>query len=439
LKVPFLVNIERIIPGGHGLAFHEGRATFVPLSVPGDRILIHQFRDKRHYLEAQSIAVVEGSAQRVVPPCPHFGDCGGCDFQHMTYERQLLSKQEILLDTLNRVGKIRLLASDISLIPSPPFAYRNRLQLKVSNCGTFSWGFFANASHRVCSVKRCLIASEELWQFLPTLERLIEGSPSVRSKLQEVEVFQGAQNQYLVDFRVGPTPFSLEQLGQDLGRSMSDWGGSNVNLFLSAPCGEVLKVWGTGRVWKSVGDFEYRVSRGSFFQINDLLLGKLLDSAVAGLSGKRALDLYCGVGFFSLGLARSFEEVWAVEKNPFAIEDLRENVLRNQVCNIKIFPQDLGDFIRRSGSLLKDFDLVLLDPPRSGLAKGSVAQVAMLGVPDVVYVSCDPSTLARDLRIFLNHQYELSSLKILDLFPQTHHLETIAMLSKKVQKKVDQE
>jgi 23S rRNA (uracil1939-C5)-methyltransferase len=133
-----------------------------------------------------------------------------------------------------------------------------------------------------------------------------------------------------------------------------------------------------------------------------------------------------------LELAKNFEEVWAVEKNLFAIEDLRENVLRNQVHNIKIFPQDLGDFIQRSGSPLQDFDLVLLDPPRAGLAKESVAQLAMLGVPDVVYVSCDPATLARDLRIFLDHQYELFSLNILDLFPQTHHLETVARLRKKV-------
>jgi 23S rRNA (uracil1939-C5)-methyltransferase len=432
LKVPFLVNIERIIPGGHGLAFKEGRATFVPLSVPGDRVLVHQFRDRRHYLEAQSIEVVEGSAQRVAPPCPHFGDCGGCDFQHMTYECQLHSKQEILLDALRRVGKIRLSTSEISLIPSPPFAYRNRLQLKISNCDKFSWGFFANASHRVCAVQGCLIASEELWQFLPVLERLIEASPSVRGRLEEVEIFQGDQDQYLVDFRLGETPSSLEQLGQDLRRSMTDWEGNNVSLFLSTASGEALKVWGGGHVWKSVGDFEYRVGRGSFFQINDLLLGKLLASVVEGFSGKRALDLYCGVGFFSLELAKNFEEVWAVEKNLFAIEDLRENVLRNQVHNIKIFPQDLGDFIQRSGSPLQDFDLVLLDPPRAGLAKESVAQLAMLGVPDVVYVSCDPATLARDLRIFLDHQYELSSLNILDLFPQTHHLETVARLRKKV-------
>jgi len=432
LKAPFLVEIERIIPGGHGLAFKDGRATFVPLSVPGDHILIHQFRDKRHYLEAQSIEIVEGSAQRAVPPCPYFADCGGCDFQHMTYECQLHSKRDILLDSLHRVGKIKFPASEISLVPSPPVAYRNRLQLKVDKRDNFSWGFFANASHRVCAVQHCLIASESLWQFLPVLQRLLEASPGVRSRLEEVEVFQGDQDQYLVDFRLGTAPSSLELLGQELLRCMADSGGNRFSLFLSLSSGEALKVCGVGYVRKSVDNFEYRVSRGSFFQVNDLLLSKLLVAAVEGLSGKRALDLYCGVGFFSLGLARSFEEVWAVEKNPFGIEDLRENALRNQCPNIRAFHQDLAGFIHERGPSLNNIDLVLLDPPRAGLAKEIVSRVAMLSAPDVVYVSCDPATLARDVRIFLNHQYELISLKLLDLFPQTHHLEAVARLRKKV-------
>ena len=431
MRVPFLVTIERIIPGGHGLAFQDGHATFVPLSVPGDRVLIHQFRDKRHYLEAQSIEIVEGAPERVVPPCPYFGDCGGCDFQHMTYDRQLQSKREILLDALSRVGKIRLSTSEISLVPSPPFVYRNRLQLKVISKDNFSWGFYANASRRVCPVQRCLIASEKLWQFLPDLQRLLEASPNVCSRLEEVEVFQGDHEQFLVDFRLAGTSAGLEQLGRDLRRYLTERQGVSVTLFLSTRSGEAAKVWGDGHVWKSVDGLEYRVSRGSFFQVNDFLLSKLLVAGVKGLSGKKALDLYCGVGFFALGLAKTFEEVWTVEKNSFAIEDLKENMLRNQVTNIRMFHEDLADFVHRSESL-EGLDLVLLDPPRAGLAKDSVAQLAKLGAPNVVYVSCDPATLARDIRIFLDHHYELSSVCVLDLFPQTHHLETVARLRKKV-------
>jgi len=426
--MPFPVTIERIIPGGHGLAFHQGRAVFVPLSAPGDHILVHRVRDRRHYLEAQSIEIIEKSHRRAVPPCPYFGDCGGCDFQQLTYEQQLLSKKEILLDALRRIGKIKLSDSRLSLIPSPPLAYRNRLQLKIGPGPRFSWGFFAAASHRVCSVTRCLIASEELWEFLSFLGHVFEASPHVQDSLSEVEVFQGGHNQFLVDVRLSTSPSSLNDVKREMQFSVTDWQGRNVSLFLSVPSGEGLKVLGPGYVWKAVGDFEYRVSRGSFFQVNNFLLNQLVEAVVGGLSGKTALDLYSGVGFFALALSKSFEQVWAVEKNPSAVEDLRESLLRNQVQNVKVFPQHLDDFIRTGERPWQHSDLILLDPPRTGLSKESISRLAAAGVSNCIYISCDPSTLARDLAIFLRHQYEISSMTLLDLFPQTHHLETIVRL-----------
>jgi len=433
VRLPFTVTIEKIVAGGRGLGFHEGRAVFVPLSAPGDQILVRRFRDRGNYLETESAEILAESAHRAMPPCQHFGDCGGCNFQHINREQQLLTKREILLDVLQRVGKLRVSTSQLSLIASPELGYRNRLQLKVSNDAGFSWGFFAVGSHRVCAVNDCLIASPELWRFVALLEPLLEVSPNLRSHLEEIEVFRGDENEYLVDFRLGLTPFSLEHLTRELHKSMVNWRGGQVSLFLSSVLlGQTTKAWGTGHVWKSTGGFKYRVSRGSFFQVNDFLLDQLLDCVTGGFSGKRVLDLYSGVGFFSLALATGFEEVWTVEKNPSAIADLRQNAVRNQMPNIRIFPQGLDDFLSEHVSSLKDVDLIVLDPPRSGLAKNSVARLATGGVCDIVYVSCDPSTLARDVRIFVNHGYEVSHITILDLFPQTHHLETVAKLRKRV-------
>ena len=429
LKAPFTVNIERIIPGGRGLAFYEGRATFVPFSVPGDRILIQQCEDRRHYLSAQSISVVEASPQRVAAPCPYFGKCGGCNFQHMSYERQLASKKEILVDALKHVGKIDFPTSEVSLIPSPPLGYRNRLQLKISHHGAdFSWGFFQHASHQVIAVENCLIASQDLWGFLSSLQQVFKASPLLRNRLTEGEVFQGRPHEYLVELRIGAGASDLELLGKELRLSAMNLGGAEVSFFLSLPSGKALKISGKGFVWKKIGDLEYRVSRGSFFQVNDYLLERLRDCAVSGFSGKRVLDFYCGVGFFSLALAKNFEEVWAVELNGSAVQDFQENVKHNQVANCTLFAQDLRSFIREHGSL--QAELILIDPPRMGLAKESIEQVSTIGAIDVVYVSCDPSTLARDLRIFLNQQYQICSLNVLDLFPQTHHLETVARLRK---------
>jgi 23S rRNA (uracil1939-C5)-methyltransferase len=431
LKTPFIVNIERIIPGGRGLAFHEGRATFVPFSVPGDRILVQQFEDRRDYLSAQSIRVVEASPQRVAAPCPYFGKCGGCDFQHMSYERQLASKKEILVDALKHVGKIDFPTSKVSVIPSPRLGYRNRLQLKISHDGAdSSWGFFQHASHQVFAVENCLIASEDLWKFLSSLREILKASPLLRKGPAEVEVFQGRPNQYLVELQIGAGEWDLELLGKELQQSGLNRGSAEVSFFLSLPSGKALKISGEGFVWKRVGSLEYRVSRGSFFQVNDYLLESLRDCVVSGFSGKRVLDFYSGVGFFSLALAKNFEEVWAVEMNASAVEDFQENVKHNQVGNCTLFAQDLRTFIQEHGSRLEGVDLILIDPPRTGLAKETINQVCAIGSVEVVYVSCDPSTLARDLRTILTQQYQLCSLHLLDLFPQTHHLETVARLRK---------
>jgi 23S rRNA (uracil1939-C5)-methyltransferase len=433
MRLPFTVTIEKIVPGGRGLGFHEGRAVFIPLSAPGDQVLVRRFRDRGHYLETESVKILTKSPLRATPPCQYFGDCGGCNFQHLNYEQQLLAKQEILLDVLQRIGKLQVSTSQLSLIASPSVGYRNRLQLKMSNDTGFSWGFFAVGSHRVCPVNDCLIASAELWRFLAFLKPLLEVSPNLRGHLEEMEVFRGDENHYLVDFRLGLTPFALEYLTSELQKLMADWRGPQLTLFLSSVLlGQRVKAWGTGHVWKSASGLKYRVSHGSFFQVNDFLLGQLLDCVTGGYSGKRVLDLYSGVGFFTLALAKGFDEVWAVEKNPSAIEDLQENVIHNQTPNIRIFPQSLDDFLSAHESSVKGVDLIVLDPPRSGLAKNSVARLATAGVRDIVYVSCDPSTLARDIRICVNHGYEVSHLTILDLFPQTHHLETVAKLRKKV-------
>ncbi len=428
MRVPFSTTIGKIIPGGRGLAFHEGKAVFVPFSVPGDKLLVRQCKDRTSYLEAEAFEVVEGSLHRTTPPCPYYGRCGGCDFQHMTYARQLESKREILVDALERIGKIRFPTSQLSVIPSKPIGYRNRLQLKpVRPFQGLSWGFFEHDSHRVCPIQKCLIASESLWNFSFHLGVRLQTLPAVYRSLDHVEIIEGDTQHYLVDLRLSnevdwkPTQRELENWDAELGDL-------KVSLFVSTPSGKAAKVFGEGYIWKRVGDWIYRVSRSSFFQVNEDMLEKLGDTALSGFGGNKVLDLYCGAGFFSLPLTKGFREVLAVEVNPSSIEDFQATIDRNQVVNCRLFAQDLRDFLRDQHCLLEDTDLILMDPPRTGLARDVVDEVAALGSPDVVYVSCDPSSLARDLRVFLNHYYQLVSVEILDLFPQTHHLETVAKL-----------
>ncbi len=425
------VTVERMIPGGKGIAFLEKKAVFLPLVVPGDRIRIRQAADRGSYLEVLDSELVQASPDRQQPPCPYFGRCGGCDFQQMNPRRQLDSKAEILTDALHHVGRIRGAESRIVLNPSPVTVYRNRLQLRVlSRNGRVSWGFFERASHRVVEIDRCRIATDALWAVLPDLQSFLERSPMTLACLTEVEIFQGDDQESLIDLKLKPGTAKLSLFKEDLLAGRFDWGSRRMSLYLSRSQKRTLRVLGPGFVHKTVGEWKFRVSRGSFFQVNEFMLEILIQRATQGPGGSRALDLFCGVGFFTLPLATKFDLVWAVDQNAAAILDIESNARANRCRNCRIFHRDLDTFLRDRRRDLEELDLVLLDPPRSGIPKTTVGRVADLKAPRVVYVSCDPSTLARDLAIFLGRGYAVESLEIVDLFPQSHHLETIARLKR---------
>ena len=427
----FQVTVERMIPGGRGIAFLEKKAVFLPLVVPGDRVLVKQAADRGSYLEVLDSELVEASPDRQTPPCPYFGRCGGCDFQQMNLRRQLDGKAEILTDALRRVGRIGGAQSGIARNPSPGSAYRNRLQLKVlARNGKVSWGFFERASHWVVEVDRCRISLDRLWAILPDLRTFLEHSPVTVGCLSEVEIFQGDGGEALIDLKLKPDAENLSILKRDLLAGGFDWGSRPVSLYLSRSQKRTLRVSGPGFVHKTVGEWTFRVSRGSFFQVNDFMLESLSRRATHGLAGSRALDLFCGVGFFTLPLSKRFGQVWAVDRNAAAILDMEANARANGRRNCRIVHRDLETFLRDRRRDLEEVDLVLLDPPRSGIPKTTVGRVADLKASRIVYVSCDPSTLARDLAIILARGYAIESLEMVDLFPHSHHLETIARLKR---------
>jgi 23S rRNA (uracil1939-C5)-methyltransferase len=431
VQSPFCIDIQRIVPGGRGIGFHQGQAVFAPLAVPGDRLEVLRWTDRKGYLEVLEARLSHPSPERISPPCPYFGSCGGCDFQQMSGTQQLAAKRDILIDALRRVGKIQVEASQIRLHACETSGYRNRLQLKAVQSGKgLSWGFYRMGSHEVCAVETCLIASNALWEHLEILRTQIASVPEIAGRLDEVEVFWGDDQECLVTLTLRDVPRDVSEV---LGRlqfpkeSLASHGFS-VSLFDSK--GQSHLLCGPGFVWKTVGDFRYRVSHGSFFQVNDPMLSVLQSTATEGLAGHSALELFCGVGFFTVPLSRNFEQVEVVEGNPFAVADLEENLNENRVENCRISCSDLSATLRASSLRSGRFNLLFIDPPRSGLPKTTIEAIAHLSCPNFVYVSCDPATLARDLRILISNGYEIVSLDLLDLFPQTHHLETIVRLRK---------
>lgn len=425
--LPFQVTIEKLVPGGRGLGVYGGKVIFVPATVPGDQVMIHSINDRKGYLEATHTEVVVRSPDRCAAPCPIYGTCGGCDFQHMNYRRQLTSKQEILEDALRRIGKLQELPP-IRVVDSPHEHYRNRLQIKIPSAGS-NWGFYQAASHQIVGTDQCLIVAKHVWRCVQALQSALRGLPNIEAALKGVELWSGDDNSFLIDLQCREETFAPELISAQRHAAL-EWLQPTSSLSLLLPSGRRVLVFGSGYIHYKVGPWKYRIRNGSFFQVNQFLLNQLLEAAVEGTSGNRAMDLCCGSGFFTLPLTARFASVTAVEMNSPSIEDLQANLAAHQISNCRIFHQDLNAFFAEHAASLSAPDLMLLDPPLTGLPREALLRAAKLAPSQLIYVSCDPATLARDLKIFIAHQYQLTALTLLDLFPQTHHLETVARLKR---------
>lgn len=379
------MSVEKIVPRGLGLAFAEDLTVFVPLAAAGDRLAVRINQVKGRTAFADIERIIEPSPDRTVPPCKYFGTCGGCDFQQLPYEKQLAAKIDILKDSLQRIGKIDF--DDIPMIPSPhPLGYRTRAMWHVdTNAGKI--GYYRRNSHDVVDVDHCPILDPVLDQTLKRFRSELDAGRFWADKAV-VEVARG-----------------------------TDGGVSVHSPDLPEPVREV--------VVEAAGE-RYMFDARGFFQGNLSIVDSLIDTAVSGAEGDHALDLYCGVGLFSLPLARRFARVTGVESNDRAIEFAGKNAASAGLSNVKFFAEGVGRFLfdRKIGKT----DFVLLDPPRAGTEKNVIQRIIKLQPRSVSYVACDPSILARDVRRLVDGGYAIDSITALDLFPQTHHVEAVARL-----------
>jgi 23S rRNA (uracil1939-C5)-methyltransferase len=378
------VEIEKWVYGGEGLARIDGRVVLAPFVLPGETARI-ELRDRVH---AGLTEVVARSSDRVEPPCPLFELCGGCHYQHAPYEFQLARKVEILREQLQRVGKIKF-EGEIAVISGPPLGYRNRVQLHIAE-GKI--GYVAARSHEVVPVEdECPVASPRLNQALAAMrERL--GDARFPKFVHSLELFTNE-----TDVQV-----NVMEADRPVARRFYDWCESKVAI-------DYTTSFGT-----------FRVSPQSFFQVNRFLVEQLVEAALGANAGETALDLYAGVGLFALPMARHFRKVTAVESASSAARDLEVNAETAGLA-IQIERARVEDYLAK---LDKTPDFVLADPPRAGLGKAVVDRLAKLAPQRLTIVACDPATLARDVAGLTG--YEIESLTLIDLFPQTYHLETVA-------------
>ena len=382
------VTIERILPGGAGLAHADGRTLLVALAAPGDRAMVRIERVQGRVAFASIVEVLSPSPVRVEPPCPYFGRCGGCDFQQLSYEAQLASKVEIIRDCVRRIARIEF-TGDIPITSSPNiWHYRSRAQWQHDP--QRKWlGYYERASHRVCDVAQCPV-------LVPGLQATLE---SLREQMKEDLL-----------------PEELTELQAVAG----DEGAS-----LAPP----VREHPTREVSRRINGHIYRFSAEGFFQINHELLEPLLAAALLNAHGQTAVDLYCGAGLFTLPLSQRFQRVFGVEANAQAIGYARRNLEEANLRNATFEVSRVGDWLAEHGEQLAPVDFVLLDPPRAGAEDGALEGILALKPLHISYVSCDPATLARDLKALAAGGYRLDSLAAFDMFPHTHHVETVAHLT----------
>lgn len=419
------ITIEKLIYGGEGLAHHNGSTVFVPFVLPAERVSAEPVEQKKKFVRARIERVIEPSPERVAPRCPHFGVCGGCDYQHAPYEAQLRYKTGILRETLHRIGRIEW-PSEIEEHASPPWGYRNRAQWKIraiesgDSAEKIGIGYFRAGSTALCDVEDCPILSPLLLKTLLALRGALAAGGLLPRELREIEAFAGADDSKLL---LTATFAGFPKKAAEVAKSFREIAPEIESLLFHDPGRERMELDGPGFVDYQAGAATYRVGHFSFFQANRFLCGDLAREVTENEEGKLALDLFAGVGLFSVPLAKRFGHVLAVESNPAATRDLEFNARASS--GIEIRTADVEQFL---GKYKGKPDLVVLDPPRAGLALGDVKQLLRISPERITYVSCEPPTLARDLAALTTAGYEIVDIHLFDLFPQTFHMEAVVRL-----------
>jgi 23S rRNA (uracil1939-C5)-methyltransferase len=387
--------VEKLVYGGDGLARLDGRVVLTPFVLPGEHVRVEPRQEKPGLIRADTLEVIEPAPERVPSPCPYFGRCGGCHYQHAPYDYQLVLKRQILIEELRRLGRIEP-PEEIAIVAAEPWGYRNRAQFHIEN-GRL--GYREARSHNLIAIDRCPISSPRINEIITTLLRMLR-DPRWPNFIRSLEVFTDERQVQL----------NVLDTARPVARRFFEW------------CAEEIPGLVSGAL-----DYEgrFRVSGNSFFQVNRFLPDRLVDSAIDAIEGEAAVDLYAGVGLFTLPLSTRFKNVTAVESGRAAVADLQFNATRAGLSNVAAEQRTAEEFL---AGLDKAPDFVLLDPPRSGVGKAVVRRLVELRPPRVTIVSCDPATLARDLAALAAGGFRIEKMTLVDLFPQTYHLETVVEL-----------
>jgi 23S rRNA (uracil1939-C5)-methyltransferase len=423
--------IEKLVYGGDGLAHADGDTVFVPYVLPGEEVSATVRQRKKKLVRAGLQKVISASSRRTKPACPHFGVCGGCHYQHILPEEQVRLKKDILRESLSRIGGIAWTGPIIEHT-AEPYGYRNRAQWAVRPGMPRALGYFLPESSTVVPIDVCPVLSPLLAKTFLEVQNLVRAG-SMPAEMKEIEAFaDSSDTRIALNVALSSFPKPAPELAKLFQAALPQL----ESLLLLDQKKHRFELTGPGFLTHEAGGYRFRVGHLSFFQVNRFLLEDLLKTVVADARGELALDLYAGVGFFSLPLAKSFERVVAVDANLAATRDLQANA-EGAAVSLTSHNLHVEDFLK---TYKEKPELVILDPPRTGLGASTASKLAGLAAPELAYLSCDPSTLARDLAVLTHSskvpqdakpagaRYEISEVHFFDLFPQTYHIEAFIRL-----------
>jgi 23S rRNA (uracil1939-C5)-methyltransferase len=432
------LQIEKVVYGGAGFAHQTdgegaGKAVFVPFTLPGEIVEARLLEQKNTFAEASLIRVLTASEDRIPARCAHFGQCGGCHYQHAAYPRQVQIKVAILQETLERAGLTALPA--IQTHTGEPWAYRNRTRLRIAELeSTLRVGYNRRGSNEFLAIHECPISVPLIWRAAEALLKVAaENSATARwlRSAVEVEFFTtGEEKKLQMRVFVRKVQPGLNALCERMQQLVPELAGADVSLLASLEPQRRVRSprpvdnWGADGLNYPVAGEGYWITRGGFFQVNRFLVDQLVRIVTSGRRGIVAWDLYAGVGLFSRALARAFQKVVAVEA---AADDLSRSF---RGPGKRAVETTTVDFLRSAVVQRERPDLIVMDPPRAGVGAEVCALLARISSPEIAYVSCDPVTLARDLMLLVAAGYNVVEIHMVDMFPQTFHLETVMILSR---------
>ncbi len=376
-----IVSIEKLVSGGYGLSRSEGKIILVPFVLPEEEVKVKIVKTKTHFDIAEPTEIQKTSPNRISPMCSHYKICGGCHWQHIDYNNQISLKKEIIQETFSRIGNFEI--QNLSVISGQPYGYRNRIQIQVNPLGQV--GFMRRNSNEVVPIKKCPVIA-------PALNKLFSKPSFLPTKTKKIPCF-------------------------------SSISGDTYSALLQPQKKSIISLTIKGKT------ISFNLS--CFFQSNLTLIEPFVEYITETERGSVALDLYCGVGLFSVFLQENFKIIIGVEENPKAVGFAKKNV-PNSSCHFfksSLEKLSLNELPIPIGPL-HPIDLAVINPPRTGLTNKARENVIQMHISRLTYVSCNPDTLARDLKFFLKHGYKITDSRIFDFYPQTHHAECVVKLSK---------